>query len=150
MTTQIHGVCDQRFQPLKDAFQANFDTGLELGASLALTYQGKTVVDLWAGWADLERTRPWERDTLVRVCSTAKIAAILSLLMLIDRGLVELDAPVARYWPDFAQGGKGGVTIRDALTHQGGVPGFDPPVSRDLLLDWDAAAARLAAEPHWF
>ncbi|HXQ17937.1 MAG TPA: serine hydrolase domain-containing protein [Caulobacteraceae bacterium] len=150
MTVEIHGFCDERFLPLKDAFVANFDAGLELGASLALTLQGKTVIDLWAGWADLARTRPWMRDTIVLVASTTKLTTAFSALMLIDRGLVDLDAPVARYWPEFAQGGKGGVTVRHALSHRGGVPGLDPPVGPETARDWAAMTAHLAAEPHWF
>ncbi len=150
MPTEIHGFCNEHFLPLKDAFRANFDAGLELGSSLGVTHQGNLVVDLWAGWRDVGKTQPWQNDTIVRVTSTTKIMTILSLLMLIDRGLVELDEPVARYWPEFAQGGKDKVTVRDALTHQGGVPGFDPPVPFEALHDWTGITARLAAEPHWF
>jgi CubicO group peptidase (beta-lactamase class C family) len=150
MSVEIHGSCDPRFALLKEAFAANFEAGLEIGASLALTHQGKTVVDLWAGWADVARTRPWERGTLVLICSTTKISVMIATLMLVDRGLIELDVPVARYWPQFAQGGKGGVTIRDALTHRAGVPGLDPPVTEEVALNWEAMAARIAAEPHWF
>ena len=150
MTIEIGGFCEPRFQPLEAAFRANFADGLELGASLAVTHRGKTVVDLWAGWTDLEETRPWREDTIVKVTSTTKIPLILAVLMLVDRGLIELDAPMARYWPEFAQGGKAEVTVRDAMTHQAGVPGFDPPVAFEALEDWDAITARLAAEPHWF
>jgi CubicO group peptidase (beta-lactamase class C family) len=147
---QIHGFCDKRFQPLKDAFIANFDAGLELGASLALTYQGKTVVDLWAGWADAEQTRPWGEDTIVGVASTTKIAAIICMLMVVDRGLVELDAPVVKYWPEFAQGGKEAVTVRDALTHQAGVPAYDPVLTYEDLRDWDKVTVNIAAQTHRF
>jgi len=146
LAIEIHGFCDERFEPLKDAFVANFDAGLELGASLALTHQGRTVVDLWAGWADPEQTRPWEKDTIVSVTSTTKIAAIICLLMVIDRGLIELDAPVARYWPEFAKGGKGAVTVREALTHRAGVPGFDPVLTYEDLHDWDKVTANIAAQ----
>jgi CubicO group peptidase (beta-lactamase class C family) len=147
---QIHGVCDPRFEALREAFHANFDDGAEIGASLRLTHQGRTVVDLWAGWADRERTRPWQRDTIVHVASTTKIMVALAALMLVDRGRLELDAPVARYWPEFAAGGKDKVTVRDALSHQAGVPGFDPIIDPALTRDWDAVTARVAAEPHWF
>ncbi len=148
--TTIHGLCEKRFEPLLDAFRANFDDGFELGASLAVTHRGKMVVDLWAGHADEEHSRPWERDTIVAVASTTKIAATISILMLVDRGLIDLDTTVAHYWPEFAQGGKEAVTVRDALTHQAGVPGFVPPVARQTLLEWTAVTERLAAEPHWF
>lgn len=150
MSTEIHGFCDPKFTPFRDAFAANFADGLELGASFAATWRGELVVDLWAGYADLERSQPWQRDTLVMVASTTKVMVIIAALMMIERGKLELDAPVARYWPEFAQGGKGHVTVRDALTHQGGVPGFDVRISDDELCDWEKVTARLAAEPHWF
>lgn len=150
MTTVIHGFCEPRFEPLREAFKRNFDDGLELGASLALTWQGRPVVDLWAGWADRERTRPWEENTVTPVASTTKVAMTVCALTLLDRGLIALDAPVARYWPEFAQGGKGEVTILDALTHRAGVPGFAEPVRFEQVCDWDYITARVAAEPHWF
>ena len=150
MTIEVHGFCEAPFLPLRDAFVANFDAGLELGASLAVTHQGRTVVDLWAGHADRARRCAWERDTIVTVFSTSKLALIVSLLILIDRGRVELDAPVADYWPEFAQGGKGAVTVRHAMSHRGGVPGFADPVAWQALSDWTYACDRLAREPHWF
>lgn len=146
----ISGFCDVRFAPLRDAFAANFEEGLEIGASLAATWRGRPVVDLWAGHADEERTRLWANDTIVPVASTTKIMVMIGALIAIDRGLLDLDAPVAKYWPEFAQGGKEAVTVRDALTHQGGVPGFVVPLTSAEVCDWATAAARVAAEPHWF
>ena len=150
MATDISGTCDERFIRFKDAFRANFDDGLELGSSLAVCHRGKMVVDLWAGSADLEQTRPWQHNTIVRVASTTKIPLIMSMLLLVDRGLIELDQRVAHYWPAFAANGKSEVSVRDLLTHQGGVPGFDPPVPFDALHDWPGISAYLAAGPHWF
>ena len=150
MGVEINGFCDERFRPFEEAFRANFDDSYELGAALAVTHQGRMVVDLWAGWADLQRTRPWEENTLVHVASTTKVMVVLCMLTLVDRGLIALDAPVARYWPEFAQGGKGAVTIREALSHRAGVPGFDPPLSSEDLADWDKVVANLAAQPHRF
>jgi CubicO group peptidase (beta-lactamase class C family) len=150
MTVEVQGFCDERFQPLKDAFVANFDAGLELGASLAVTYRGKTVVDLWAGWADPETSRPWQEDTIVDIASTTKMAAALCALILVDRGLLALDEPVARYWPEFAEGGKAAVTVREALSHQAGVPGLVPAIPMEMTWDFEAFTTRLAAEPHWF
>src|SRR5215472_10194553 len=103
MSIEIQGFCDELFEPLRKAFVANFDEGLELGASLAVTLRGKSVVDLWAGWADVAKTKPWQEDTIVLVYSSGKIAVALCTIMLIDRGKLELDAPVARYWPEFGQ-----------------------------------------------
>jgi CubicO group peptidase (beta-lactamase class C family) len=131
MTVEVHGFCEERFLPLREAFAANFADGNEVGASFAATLQGEPVVDLWAGHADFARTRPWERDTTVLLMSTMKIPLILSFLMLVDRGQIALDATVATYWPEFAAGGKDRVTVREAMTHRAGVPGFEPPVTGD-------------------
>jgi len=150
VAVEISGFCDERFLPLKDAFRANFEDCLEVGASFAVTHKGKPVVDLWAGYADWNKTRRWEKDTIVLIYSTTKIPLILSVLLLVDRGLVELDVPVATYWPEFAAGGKARVTVRDALTHRAGVPGFEPPVCLEALHDWDGITAHIAAEAHWF
>lgn len=150
LATEIHGFCDLRFLPLRDAFAANFADGLEIGASLAATHRGRVVADMWAGFADLDRTRLWAKDTIVPVASTTKIMMMIAALIAIDRGLLDLDAPVAQYWPAFAQGGKGAVTVRDALTHQAGVPGFETPLTNAEVCDWNVAVARVAAEPHWF
>jgi CubicO group peptidase (beta-lactamase class C family) len=150
MSIEVHGFCDERFAPMRTAFVTNFEKDLEVGASLAMTYRGRTVLDLWAGYADLERTRPWQEDTIAVVASTTKIPMVVALLMVIDRGLIELDQTVAHYWPEFAQGGKGAVTVRDVLTHQAGVPGLDPPSTFEVLCDWSAVTARIAAEPLWF
>jgi CubicO group peptidase (beta-lactamase class C family) len=150
VTTTINGFCDGRFESLRDAFRANFDDGLEIGASLAVTHRGEPVVDLWAGHADRNRTRPWERDTLIFLSSSTKIPLVVSFLMLVDRGLVELDAPIAHYWPEFAAGGKERVTVREALSHRGAIPGFDPPIDVAALLDWNAITTHLAAQSHWF
>ena len=150
MPVEINGFCDARFLPLRDAFLANFADGLEIGASLALTHRGRVVADLWAGHADAGRTCPWQKDTIVLVTSTTKIVMSIAAWIVIDRGLLDLDAPVAHYWPEFAQGGKEAVTVRDVFTHQAGVPGLDPPVSWATACDWNAMTTRIAAEPHWF
>jgi CubicO group peptidase (beta-lactamase class C family) len=150
MAVEIAGYCDDRFRPLHDAFCTNFDEGLELGASLGVTHRGKPVVDLWGGWADLNRKKPWRKDTIVQVYSTTKIMLIMCILMLVDRRKIDLDAPVCRYWPAFAQGGKDKVTVRDFLTHQGGVPVFDPPVHWKDLRNWRRTTAHIAAQPHRF
>jgi CubicO group peptidase (beta-lactamase class C family) len=147
---ELHGFCDPRFQPLKEAFVANFEDGVEVGASLAVTHHGRPVVDLWAGHTDFARTRAWEKDTIVLVFSSTKVPLILCMLKLIGDGRVDLDAPVATYWPEFAAGGKDRVTVREAMSYRGGVPGFEPPVPFEALRDWNAMTANLAAQTHWF
>jgi CubicO group peptidase (beta-lactamase class C family) len=149
-SVELHGVCHERFQPIREALAANFENGREIGASVAVIWRGELVVDLWGGSADRAGTRPWEEDTIVQVFSISKIMLALCMMMLVDRGKLDLDAPVARYWPEFGQGNKNRVTVRQALTHQAGVPGFRPPVTFEDLHDWEAMTARIAAMPHWF
>src|SRR6185295_2252450 len=126
--TVIHGECAPGFEAVREAFAANFDGGLEVGASFAAVRDGKPVVDLWAGHADAERSRPWQRDTIVNVFSTTKAPTALCAHILVDRGLLDVDAPVARYWPEFAQAGKERITTRQLLSHSAGLAG----VSRKL------------------
>lgn len=150
MSLTVHGFCAPRFQPLADAFRANFEDGLEAGASLALTWRGKPVVDLWAGHADRARTRAWERDTIMQVFSVSKIMLLMCVLRLADQDKLELDAPIATYWPAFGQNGKDRVTVRDLLTHRTGVPGFRPQVSFEDLHDWKVVTDNIAAQAPWF
>ena len=95
-SVELHGVCHERFQPIRDALAANFENGREIGASVAVIWRGETVVDLWGGSADRAQTRPWERDTIVQVFSISKIMLVLCMMMLVDRDQLDLDAPVAR------------------------------------------------------
>jgi CubicO group peptidase (beta-lactamase class C family) len=146
----IHGECEPRFAAVRDTFAASFDTGREIGASFAATLDGRMVVDLWGGHADAARTRAWERDTIVNVFSTTKAMTALCAHMLVDRGLLDVEAPVARYWPEFAQAGKAQVLVRHLLTHQAGLPALRDPVPAGGFYDWDAMVERLAAEaPFW-
>lgn len=146
----IHGHCDPRFAAVRTAFEENFRDRGELGAAVAVTMGGETVVDLWGGWADAARTRPWERDTLVNVWSTTKGPTALCAHVLADRGLVDFDAPVAAYWPEFAAAGKEKVLVRHLLSHRAGLSGLREPHSLADLYDWELTCARLAAtEPWW-
>ncbi|MFI1509654.1 serine hydrolase domain-containing protein [Streptomyces sp. NPDC020597] len=147
---QVHGHCDPRFAALRTAFEENFRERGELGAAVSVTLDGVTVADLWGGWADAARTRAWERDTLVNVWSTSKGPTALCAHILADRGLIDLDAPVAAYWPEFAAAGKEGVLVRHLLSHRAGLAGLREPHSLDQLYDWELTTARLAAtEPWW-
>ncbi|MFF9210120.1 MULTISPECIES: serine hydrolase domain-containing protein [unclassified Streptomyces] len=147
---QVHGHCDPRFTAVREAFEENFRQRGELGAAVAVTVDGVTAVDLWGGWADAARTRPWERDTVVNVWSTTKGPVALAAHLLADRGLLDLDAPVARYWPEFAAAGKEGVLVRHLLSHRAGLAGLREPHSFEELCDWELTTRRLAAtEPWW-
>lgn len=146
----ILGFCDPRFQSLRDLFESNLDTGLDEGASLAVTLNGIMVVDLWGGTRDLARTLPWEEDTPALVFSTGKVVVNIAVLMLWDRGLLDIDAPVATYWPEFGRNGKHAVTTRQVLTHQSGVPGFGRSVDFEEVLDWKHIVEVVEAAPLWF
>jgi CubicO group peptidase (beta-lactamase class C family) len=147
---EARGHCDQRFSGVRDAFVRNFEAGLEVGASFAATLNGEFVVDIWAGHANAARTRPWERDTIVNVYSTTKAMTALCTLMLVDRGELDLDAPVARYWPEFAQAGKEELPVRYLLSHTSGLAGFIEPIPVEALYDWDRIVRLLAAQkPLW-
>ncbi|MGY1503082.1 serine hydrolase domain-containing protein [Streptomyces sp. QTS52] len=145
-----HGDCDARFSAVRTAFEENFRDRGELGAAVSVTVGGETVVDLWGGWADAGHTRAWERDTLVNVWSTSKGPVALCAHILADRGLLDLDAPVAAYWPEFAAAGKEGVLVRHLLSHRAGLSGLREPHSLADLYDWELTTRRLAAtEPWW-
>jgi CubicO group peptidase (beta-lactamase class C family) len=146
----VDGRCDPAFTAVRDAFAGQLADGTDLGAAVSVSVDGRTVVDLWGGYRDRRRTQPWERDTLVTVWSTIKGAVALVAHVLADRGLLDVDAPVARYWPEFAAAGKVGVTVRDLLSHRAGLAGLREPTSLADLGDWPLVTGRLAAmEPWW-
>lgn len=147
---EIKGTCDPRFEEMRRILEANLDSGADIGASVAVVLGGELVVDMWGGHTGPDRDREWESDTIVNVWSTTKTMMALSALMCVDRGLIDLDAPVARYWPEFAQNGKEGVLVRHLLGHTSGVSGFDQPVTLTDLYDWEASTAKLAAQAPWW
>jgi CubicO group peptidase (beta-lactamase class C family) len=147
---QVRGHCDARFTAVRRAFEENFRERGELGAAVAVTVDGRTVVDLWGGWADAAHSRPWEQDTLVNVWSTTKGPVALCAHILADRGLLDLDAPVAVYWPEFAAAGKEKVLVRHLLSHRAGLAGLREPHSLEQLCDWELTTQRLAATQPWW
>jgi CubicO group peptidase (beta-lactamase class C family) len=147
---EIHGHCDPRFSAVQDGFSRNFEAGLEVGASFAATLDGEPVVDIWAGYTEKTEKLPWERDTLVNVYSTTKAMTAICTLMLVDRGRLDLDAPVALYWPEFAQAGKDKLPVRYLLSHTSGLAGFAEPVSTQDLYNWDYIVNLLAAQEPWW
>jgi CubicO group peptidase (beta-lactamase class C family) len=138
--SEVHGEYDDRFSPLRDLFQENLDTGGDLGASLAVVRNGNFLVDLWGGWADIERRTPWMRDTITATWSVTKTMTSLAAFVLVDRGELDVYSPVARYWPEFAANGKAGVEVRHLLSHTSGVSGWEPPFSHEDVYDWDRRA----------
>lgn len=146
----IDGTCAPRFEKVRDAFAANFAAGKEVGASFAATLDGALVVDLWGGHADAARTRPWTRDTIVNVWSTTKAMTALAAHMLVDRGVIDLDAPVAKYWPEFAAGGKASIPVHMLLSHRAGLAGLREKMPVEALWKWDAMPTALAAQEPWW
>jgi CubicO group peptidase (beta-lactamase class C family) len=147
---EILGRCDARFAGVRDALADNFRDRGEVGAAVAIAIDGVPVVDLWAGWMDAARTHPWREDTLVNVFSVGKGVVALALLLLADRGRVDLDAPVARYWPAFAAADKGEVTVRTLLAHRAGLPAVRSPLPPLAMYDWSRMADALAVEAPWW
>ncbi|MFJ6884046.1 serine hydrolase domain-containing protein [Streptomyces californicus] len=148
--TTIHGEVAAGFEPVREAFAANFAQHGDIGAAVCVYQHGRPVVDLWGGIADPETGRPWTRDTLQLVYSATKGATATAAHMLAERGALDLDAPVAKYWPEFAENGKADIPVRWLLSHQAGLITLDQPVPLDEALAWYPMAAALAAQrPQW-
>ena len=141
----IEGTCDERFEAVRDALAESLDKD-DVGASVAVYVDGEPVVDMWGGYADAERTHPWERDTITNVWSTTKTMTALCALILADRGEIDLDAPVAAYWPEFAVAGKEKLLLRHVLGHTAGLPTWNRPVMLEQLYDWPTVTALLAEQ----
>ncbi|MBD9503712.1 beta-lactamase family protein [Pseudomonas sp. PDM17] len=146
----LNGHCDPRFTPVADAFSALFEDPQERGAALCIQVGGETVVDLWAGSAGKEPGQDWQADTLLNLFSCTKTFAAVAALQLVGEGRLELDAPVARYWPEFEQAGKQGITVRQLLCHRAGLPAIREPLAPEALYDWPSMTAALAAETPWW
>ena len=146
----IEGHCDARFARVRDAFAGNFAVHGEVGAAVAITLDGRTVVDLRAGHADAARRTPWRPDTMVNVFSVSKALTTICVLRLVERGLLDLDAPVARLWPEFAASGKDAITLRQVLSHRAALPAVRAPLPEDAMLDWERMTGALAAEEPWW
>jgi CubicO group peptidase (beta-lactamase class C family) len=144
------GFAAARFEGVRRAFDSLFADGLDPGSAVAVWVDGAPVVDLWGGWADAARTRPWQRDTLVNVWSASKGVLALAAAMLVDRGRLAYDAPVARYWPEFSQGGKQAITVDQVMSHQAGLDGVNVPISDAELYAWTPFVDAIAAmAPLW-
>lgn len=150
MAVEVHGVCPDRFAAVREAFTANFEADLELGARFALAIEGEVVVDLWAGFSDRARTRPFTDRTLTPVFSTTKAVTALVVARAVGQGLIDYGQPVAEIWPEFAQAGKGAITVEQCLSHQDGLAAFIEPMEPTVWFEWDEVCARLAAmAPLW-
>jgi CubicO group peptidase (beta-lactamase class C family) len=147
---EIKGVCPERFSAVRDAFAANFAQDRELGARFALAIEGEIVVDIWAGYADRKRTVPYDERTLTPIFSTTKAVTSTVFARAVGEGLIDYRQPVAELWPDFAQAGKGAITVEQCLSHQDGLAAVIEPTEPQIWFDWDAACALLAGmAPLW-
>ncbi len=146
-----HGVTvTDPYADVRTLFEQNLADGTDLGAAFCVTVDDQVVVDLYGGFADEARTRPWRADTIVGVYSTTKTMAALTALLVADRGELDFTAPVARYWPEFAAAGKAEVTVAQVMSHSSGLCGWREPITTDDVYDWDKVTALLAAqEPYW-
>ena len=146
----LSGDVGEGFGPVADVFAANFETHGEVGAAVSVVHDGRTVVDLWAGFTDRARTKPWRRDTIATTFSTTKGVTATCACLLIDRGQLDPDAPIARYWPEFGANGKAAVSVRSALAHTAGLAAIDASVTLDDIVGWDGVVGAIAAqEPNW-
>ena len=144
------GFAEDRFAAVRAAFEASLASGADVGASFCATVEGETAVDLWGGFADAARTRPWTRDTIVNVYSTTKTMTALTALLIADRGELDFDAPVAKYWPQFAANGKADVKVSHLMAHSAGLSGWKEKLVPEDLFDWEKATSLLAAQaPYW-
>ena len=146
----LDGVCDPRFAAVRDAFRTNFTERGEPGAAVAIAVGGHVVVDLWGGWSDRARMRPWARDTIVNIFSVGKALSAICALRLVERSVLSLDAPIADHWPEFAAAGKETITLRQVLSHRAGLPALRDTLPDGAMLDWNLMTGALAREAPWW
>jgi CubicO group peptidase (beta-lactamase class C family) len=147
---EVHGEVAPRYSRVADAFARNLAEHGDVGAAFCLYECGEPVVDIWGGLADPRSGRPWARDTLALWFSITKAATAICVLRLVERGVLDLDQPVARYWPEFAANGKEHVTVRQALSHRAAVAHLETPLTREQIYAWEPVARAIADQaPNW-
>jgi len=146
---EINGTFAEQFAPVRDVLAANIERGADVGASVCVGHDGQTVVDIWGGTIDDAGT-PWAEDTLINVWSTTKTMTALTALLLADRGELDLHAPVARYWPEFAANGKDAIEVRHLMGHTAGLSGWQESMTEADVVDWEKATSLLAAQAPWW
>lgn len=144
------GFCNDRFSAVQEEFERNLSERGDLGASFACTINGEFVIDLWGGYKDVDKTQPWEEDTICNVYSTTKTMTFISALVLADRGELDLHGAVAKYWPEFGANGKEKIKVSQVLSHSAGVPGMSRVFELEEMYDWDSVCADLAAQSPWW
>jgi len=147
---KISGTSTSEYARLGDLLSETLDSDKDVGASVSVTVEGETVVDIWGGWADEAQTTPWGRDTITNVWSTTKTMTFLSTLVLAERGLLDYHEKVSTYWPEFAQNGKADIEVRHLMGHTSGVSAWEQPVAVEDIYDWEKSTAMLAAQAPWW
>lgn len=147
---EIYGTNDPAFESVRELTQKQLSSGEELGLSLSVNIDGKDVLDLWGGHADVARTQPWKKDTITLVWSCSKVVTNLAAMLLVDRGQLDVNEKVATYWPEFAANGKENVTVAHVLSHTSGVPAWELPVAFEELCDNKLATEKLAQQAPWW
>jgi CubicO group peptidase (beta-lactamase class C family) len=147
---KLGGFCDSQFEEVKNTFVSHFQKGWEDGASFAVTLNGKFVVDLWGGYANEAHTIPWEKDTIVCTYSTTKVMAVICGLVLSDRDLLDFEAPVSKYWPEFAQNGKENLPVKYVFAHMSGLAGIEEVISAEDYYDWAKITKLLEEQKPWW
>ena len=149
-TAQVHGECDARFSTVRETFAENFASYGDVGAAVAVTIDGKLVIDLWGGVSDKDTGKRWEGDTLVTVYSTTKGMTAICAHRLVEQGLLDLNAPAATYWPEFAQAGKSEVPVHMLLSHRVGLPTVSEKLPDGAVFDWETMTRALERQrPFW-
>lgn len=146
----VNGHCNNEFEAVRTAFEAQLESGEELGGSIAITVDGEAVVDIWGGYADESRTTPWGPDTIVNTFSITKTMTALCALLLVERGQLDVYQKVAHYWPEFAVNGKEDIEVRHLLSHTSGVSGWERPIELKDIYDLETSTARLATQKPWW
>lgn len=146
----VSGKAEGKFAGVKSVMEASLASGADIGAAFCATQGGETLVDIWGGHADPGKSRNWEADTIVNVYSTTKTMAALTALLLADRGVFDLHDRVAKFWPEFAAGGKADITLAQLLSHSSGLSGWEAPLKHEDLYDWAKCTDLLARQaPFW-
>ncbi|HKR70494.1 MAG TPA: serine hydrolase domain-containing protein [Streptosporangiaceae bacterium] len=148
--SEVKGNCSARFQGVRDALADKLASGDELGASIVINIDGEIVADMWGGFRDEARTVPWTEDTITNVWSTTKTITNLAALMLVDRGQLDVYAPIARYWPEYGANGKQDIEVRHLLSHTSGVSGWEQPFLIEDMYDWEKSTSQLASQAPWW
>ncbi len=147
---EVQGYCDPKFDKVRDVLAESIASGADVGASVAVTLDGEMVIDLWGGYQDTGGQKSWQKDTIINVYSTTKTMSFVCALLLADRGELDFDANVAKYWPEFAQNGKSEVKVWHLMNHAAGLSGMDQPTTSDDMYDWEKMTAALAAQAPWW